>query len=247
MADTVVLQTILATRASRAFSSLGQLNYQYIQDWVYNGPQQEILWSKKVAKLYYGKAPQYNYWNGCSTGGHQGYALAQTLAGELDGILANAPAMYWTRFQTAQMWGQIAMFDIAKGVIAGGKLAAVQNAAIAACDRNDGVQDGIIDDPRTCTFNAKANVCGQPTAPAAPNCLTPTEADAVNVMWDGPRNDSGKRIWFPIDRGTDFRSGMETCRLRSPRCSLDGIWKIRLTTTPALSRLLILASGETSR
>ena len=23
-------------------------------------------------------------------------------------------------------------------------------------------------------------------------------------MWDGPRNNSGKRIWFPIDRGTDF-------------------------------------------
>ena len=184
--------------------SLGQLNYQYIQDWVYNGPQQEILWSKEVAELYYGKAPVYNYWNGCSTGGHQGYALAQTLAGELDGILANAPAMYWTRFQTAQMWGQIAMFDIAQEVIPGGKLAAVQNAAIAACDKNDGVQDGIIDDPRTCTFNAKANVCGQPGAPAAPNCLTSTEADAVNVMWDGPRNDSGKRIWFPIDRGTDF-------------------------------------------
>jgi hypothetical protein len=184
--------------------SLGQLNYEYIQDWVYSGPQQEIIWSKMAADLYYGQAPLYNYWNGCSTGGHQGYALAQTLAGELDGILANAPAMYWTRFQTAQMWGQLAMYDIAGEVIAGGKLAAVQNAAIAACDMNDGVQDGIIDDPRTCTFNAKANVCGQPGAPAAPNCLTATEADAVNVMWDGPRNDSGKRIWFPIDRGTDF-------------------------------------------
>ena len=184
--------------------SLGHLNHQYIQDWVYNGPQQQILWSKKVAKLYYGKAPLYDYWNGCSTGGHQGYALAQTLAGELDGILANAPAMYWTRFQTAQMWGQIAMYDIAQEVIPAGKLAAVQNAAIAACDKNDGVQDGIINDPRTCTFNAKANVCGQAGAPAAPNCLTSTEADAVNVMWDGPRNDSGKRIWFPIDRGTDF-------------------------------------------
>src|SRR5579872_2489347 len=184
--------------------SLGQLNTQYIADWVYNGPQQEIIWSKKVANLYYGRAPLFNYWNGCSTGGHQGYALAQTLAGELDGILANAPAMYWTRFQTAQMWGQIAMFDIASEVISGGKLAAVQNAAIAACDKNDGVQDGIIDDPRTCTFNAKANICGRAGAPAAPNCLTATEANAVNVMWDGPRNDSGKRIWFPIDRGTDF-------------------------------------------
>jgi len=185
--------------------SLGHLNVQYITDWVYNGPQQEIIWSKAVAKLYYGMAPLFNYWNGCSTGGHQGYALAQTLAGQLDGILASAPAMYWTRFQTAQMWGQIAMFDIAADeVIAGGKLAAVQDAAISACDGNDGVLDGIIDDPRTCTFDAHTNVCGQPSAPAAPNCLTASEADAVDIMWDGPRNDAGRRIWFPIDRGTDF-------------------------------------------
>ena len=130
--------------------------------------------------------------------------LAQTFAGEVQGILAAAPAMYWTRFATAQQWGQIAMLDIADEVISGGKLAAVQMAAINACDGNDGVLDGIIDDPRTCTFNANANVCGQPTAPASPNCLTSTEANAVNVMWDGPRNSSGKRIWFPIDRGTDF-------------------------------------------
>jgi hypothetical protein len=188
----------------QAVISLGQLNYQYIQDWIYNGPQQEIIWSKKVAELYYAKAPQYNYWNGCSTGGHQGYALAQTLAGELDGVLANAPAMYWTRFQTAQMWGQIAMYDIAQEVIPAAKLAAVQNAAIAACDKNDGVADGIINDPRTCTFNAKANICGQAGAPAAPACLTPTEANAVNVIWDGPRSDIGNRIWYPLDRGSDF-------------------------------------------
>jgi hypothetical protein len=188
----------------QAVPSLGHLNTQYIQDWVYNGPQQSILQSKAIAALYYGRKPLYNYWNGCSTGGHQGMALAQTLASELDGILAEAPAMYWTRFQTAQMWGQIAMFDVADEVIAAGKLSAVQNAAIAACDGNDGVLDGIIDDPRTCTFNASTNLCGAPTAPAAPNCLSQAEVDAVNFMWDGPRNDVGNRIWFPIDRGTDF-------------------------------------------
>src|SRR6516225_8437172 len=179
-------------------------NLQAIEDFFRIGIKQQILFSKQIAGIYYQMSPVFNYWNGCSTGGRQGYLLAQELPDELDGILANAPAMYWTRFQTAQMWGQIAMFDIAKEVIAGGKLAAVQKAAIAACDLNDGVKDGIIDDPRTCTFNAKTNICGQPNAPAAPNCLTSTEADAVNVMWDGPRNDSGKRIWFPIDRGTDF-------------------------------------------
>ena len=174
-----------------------EVNVQFINDFFTNAPGQEIIWSKKVATLYYGMKPLYNYWNGCSTGGHQGMDLAQNFAGEVQGILASAPAMYWTRFATAQQWGQIAMYDIAHEVIAAGKLKAVQNAAIAACDRNDGVADGIIDDPRTCTFNANANVCGQPGAPAAPNCLTPTEANAVNVMWDGPRNDSGKRILVP--------------------------------------------------
>ena len=181
-----------------------ELNVQFINDYFTNAPGQEIIWSKKVATLYYGKAPRYNYWNGCSTGGHQGMDIAQNFAGEVQGILASAPAMYWTRFATAQQWGQIAMYDIADEVIAGGKLAAVQKAAIAACDGNDGVVDGIIDDPRTCTFNANANLCGAPSAPAAPNCLTAAEVTAVNTMWDGPRNDIGNRIWFPIDRGTDF-------------------------------------------
>jgi hypothetical protein len=186
----------------------GTYNLQFIEDFFRNGIKQEILWSKQIATTYYGKHPVYNYWNGCSTGGRQGYLLAQELGEELDGILANAPAMYWTRFQTAQMWGQIAMRQLAgetpPGAISQDKLLAVQKAAIAACDMNDGVLDNIIDDPRTCNFDAHANVCGESTAPLAPNCLTTAEADAVNKIWDGPRNKKGDRIWFPLDRGTDF-------------------------------------------
>jgi hypothetical protein len=68
---------------------------------------------------------------------------------------------------------------------------------------NDGVPDRIIDDPRTCHFDASANICGKLAAPAA-NCLTTAEAAAVNKIWDGPRNTKGDRIWFPLDRGTDF-------------------------------------------
>jgi hypothetical protein len=183
-------------------------NLEFIEDFFRVGIKQEILWSKQIAKIYYGRRPAYNYWNGCSTGGRQGYLLAQELGEELDGILANAPAMYWTRFQTAQMWGEIAMFELAgetpPGAIPPAKLLAVQKAAIAACDGNDGVLDGIIDDPRTCHFDASANICGKPNAPAPPNCLTTAEAAAVNRIWDGPRNKKGNRIWFPLDRGTDF-------------------------------------------
>lgn len=186
-------------------SADGSYNFQFINDFIRNGMKQQVLLSKRVARSYYAMQPAYNYWNGCSTGGRQGYVLAQELAHELDGILANAPAIYWTRFQTAQMWGQIAMRELAGGPIAAAKLTQATASAVAACDANDGVADGVIDEPRTCTFSAQANVCGAPTAPAA-NCLTGAEAEAIDRIWDGPRNGDGKRIWFGLDRGTSINA-----------------------------------------
>ncbi|HXI77360.1 MAG TPA: tannase/feruloyl esterase family alpha/beta hydrolase [Steroidobacteraceae bacterium] len=181
----------------------GTYNLQFINDFIRNGMKQQILFSKAVAKTYYAQKPAYNYWNGCSTGGRQGYVLAQELPGELDGILANAPAIYWTRFQTAQMWGQIVMRDTVGAPISAAKLNQATASAIAACDAKDGVVDGIIDDPRTCTFSAQANVCGTATAPAS-NCLTLQEADAIDKIWDGPRNARGNKVWFGLDKGTSL-------------------------------------------
>jgi hypothetical protein len=184
----------------------GTYNFQFINDFIRNGMKAQVLFMKSVAKSYYAQKPAYNYWNGCSTGGRQGYVLAQELGTELDGVLANAPAMYWTRFQTAQMWGQIAMKDLAGGPVATAKQEQATASAIAACDANDGVVDGVIDDPRTCKFSATANICGSPTAPAT-NCLTPGEAAAIDLIWDGPRNAKGNKIWFGLDRGTNLGTG----------------------------------------
>jgi feruloyl esterase len=183
----------------------GTYNLQFINDFIRNGMKQQVLFSKAVAGTYYGMSPAYNYWNGCSTGGRQGYVLAQELGDEVDGILANAPAIYWTRFQTEQMWGQIVMNELLGDQIPGAKLSQATTSAVDACDLNDGVADRIIDDPRTCKFSAMANVCGMPTAPAS-NCLTLQEADAIDRIWDGPRNRRGHKIWFGLDRGTNLSS-----------------------------------------
>lgn len=192
----------------------GTYNLQFINDFIRNGMKQQVLFSKAVAKTYYAQRPAYNYWNGCSTGGRQGYVVAQELGKELDGILANAPAMYWTRFQTAQMWGQIVMRELlattdAHGTpvpgtpISAAKLNQATASAVAACDAADGVTDGVIDDPRTCKFSAKANICDTATAPVA-NCLTAAEAEAIDLIWDGPRNERGNKIWYGLDRGTSL-------------------------------------------
>jgi hypothetical protein len=181
----------------------GTYNLQFINDFIRNGMKAQVLLSKRIAATYYAQEPAYNYWNGCSTGGRQGYVLAQELGRELDGILASAPAMYWTRFQTAQMWGEIAMKDLAGGPIPAAKLNQATASAVAACDAADGVVDGVIDEPRACSFSAKDNICGASTAPAA-NCLNAAEAEAIDRIWDGPRNPDGKRVWFGLDRGTSL-------------------------------------------
>src|SRR5439155_14072179 len=54
----------------------GTYNLEFIEDFFRVGIKQEILWSKQIAATYYGEQPVYNYWNGCSTGGRQGYLLA---------------------------------------------------------------------------------------------------------------------------------------------------------------------------
>jgi len=89
------------------------------------------------------------------------------------------------------------------GPIVPAKLEQARSSAVAACDAADGLTDGIIDDPRTCHFSAKANICGSQTAPAT-NCLTAAEAAAIDLIWDGPRNAQHNKIWFGLDRGAAF-------------------------------------------
>jgi tannase/feruloyl esterase len=180
-----------------------QLNYGRLDDFLNESIHQQYKWSLALAETYYGMAATRNYWNGCSTGGRQGLALALRHAKDFDGFLVGAPANFHTRLQVATVWPTWVNKDIAGNTLTNPKMQAANASAIAACDAQDGVADGLLADPRACKFDAAANVCAQPGAPATPNCLTADEAKAVNMIWDGPRNDHGKRIWFPFGRGAN--------------------------------------------
>jgi hypothetical protein len=132
---------------------------------------------------------------------------------EYDGFLLAAPGFYWNQFALAFTW-PYAVFK--KMVQQGGVMPSTEQqtaltaSVFAACDGLDGVVDGIINDPRQCTFSATANICGKPEAPVAPNCLSPAQAVAFDRMWDGPRNKYGRRIWYPYDKSIPFGGGPRT-------------------------------------
>ena len=180
-----------------------ELNTGLLDDFLNESIKQQYQWALRLAKEYYGTAASRNYWNGCSTGGRQGLALALRHAKDFDGFLTGAPANFHTRLQVATVWPAWVNKDVAGFTVTNAQMQAANASAIAACDAQDGLADGLIGDARQCKFDARANICGQPGAPATNCLLNEAQADAVNRVWDGPRNDHGKRIWFPFGRGAN--------------------------------------------
>jgi hypothetical protein len=184
-----------------------------IADWTHRGTHYGKQWAITLAQTYYGKSPTRIYYNGASGGGNMGMGQLMNYGDEYDGFLLAAPGFYWNQFTLAFTWPYVVFKKMVQqgGVMPSTEQQTALTASVfAACDGLDGVVDGIINDPRRCTFSATANICGKPGAPVTPNCLTPAQAVAFDRMWDGPRNKYGRRIWYPYDKSIPFGGGPRT-------------------------------------
>jgi hypothetical protein len=185
--------------------SPGHPNIPLQQDFAYRSEHRMAVIGKQLINAFYGPSKLlYSYWNGCSTGGRQGLAMAQRYPADYDGILSGAPAIHFDRFQAAMDWMPMVSRLENGGAVPTAKLALATNAAVAACDSLDGVVDGILTDPRACTYDARKLV--SKGCPSTDNsCLSDTEATVINKIWYGPTNEKGnKRLWYGEVRGTNL-------------------------------------------
>jgi len=150
--------------------------------------------AKAVIGAYYGKQPARSYFVGCSDGGREGLMEAQRFPEDFDGIVAGAPANDWSNLCTGFIWNGQALLKDAGSAIPLAKLPAIQKAALAACDANDGVKDGLIEDPRTCRFDPSVLVC---KAEDTSGCLTETQIVALKKIYEGPKNPRTGQQIFP--------------------------------------------------
>lgn len=183
----------------------GTLNTGLLTDFASRSVHDMAIIGKDVADNFYRRSVTYSYFTGCSTGGRQGYAEAQRYPTDFQGILANAPAIDWNRFEIATLWSQ-AVFNEEKVAPTTCELNAFTTAVVTACDRLDGVKDGIIDDPQRCTWDARRLIGTTLVCDGQTVTISAAEADAVNKIWDGPRSKSGKKLWYGLPKGADFAS-----------------------------------------
>lgn len=183
---------------SFALTTDGALDMPLIEDFASRSLIELTDTSRALIGEFYGEPAEYSYWNGCSTGGREGLMLAQRYPEAYDGILAGAPAINFDRFLPSMLWPQVVMDEELGGPIDDCKLALATDAAVEACDANDGVSDGVLEDPRACDFDP-GSLVGVDTPCGA---FTETDAAVIQAMWDGARTPDGEPLWYGLTPGT---------------------------------------------
>ena len=189
-------------------------------DFGHRALHETAIQSKAIIRAYYGKDINQAYFFGCSDGGREALMEAERYPEDFNGIVAGAPANYWTHHFTGFIWNEKALHDNPASSIPATKLAAIQKAALAACDALDGVKDGLIEDPRQCHFNPSVLKC---SGADGPDCLTQPQIDALQKIYSGPKNPRTQEQIYPgYEPGTEAEAGAWSAWIIGPIQSLFG-------------------------
>jgi len=167
-------------------------NPQKATDYAWRAVHLTAATAKQITKEYYGKSASRAYWNSCSNGGRQGLIEAQRFPDDFDGIVANAPWVDQTGFTIGAMWNQKAL---SAAPVTPAKLALVADKVMTKCDEIDGLKDGLIDDPRKCSFDPARDVPACSAGTDGADCLTAAQAEAIAKVYSGPV--SNGKAFFP--------------------------------------------------
>ena len=146
--------TGIGSRASWAYNNL-----QAEFDYGIRGHHVAALAGKAITEHYYGRAPKFSYHVGSSGGGKQGMVEANRFPWNFDGILAMVPSSV-TASGVMILWNALATHDEdGNPLFTAADLGVLHAGAIAACDADDGLEDGIIGgDPRTCANSIRPHL-----------------------------------------------------------------------------------------
>ncbi|KAK5049973.1 hypothetical protein LTR84_004092 [Exophiala bonariae] len=191
-------------------TEVGQ-NIPFLQDqeqtieWIRQSIASLTTPTRDLVERFYGQPPSHSYFQGCSTGGAQGFALAQYHPELFDGIIAGCPGNWYSHLILSFLWNYLAAKD---ALLAQDTLTFIANATIKSCDGADGVMDGVIENPLECQFNISQLQCASGQAPNTTEgvqCLTEKQIATYKAIRAGPKESDTGRVVYP-----GFESGSES-------------------------------------
>lgn len=173
-------------------------------DWGSRATHLMTVASKQVIEAFYGHAPRYSYFNGCSTGGQQALQEAQRFPDDYDGILGGNPASNRTHGHTAVVWNYAAYHKTALSqFFSTDQTKAMSTSVAQMCAAKSGgvAGDPFLTDPRACDWDPAVMQCtGLPDG----ICLTADQVVAARTVYQGARNPrTGRQIFPGLPRGSE--------------------------------------------
>ena len=157
-------------------------------DYAYRGVHLATQFAKTVIARYYERDIDYAYIKGCSNGGRAAMMEAVRFPDDYDGIIAGAPGLSYQEILRWTIGG--ARFH-KTNPLTQESLQLLDDASRLACDGLDGVEDGVIDDPRRCTedlFDIDALAC---PAGQSKDCLTRGQIKTARYMYSDVVDEKG--------------------------------------------------------
>ena len=172
---------------------------QRIED--YGGRAQHLTATatKQILRAYYTRPARYSYFMGCSNGGQQGLTAAQRYPEDYDGIVSGAPGTSFPDMSTYVMLSGRANAGAAEGRLTQQDMQFAVARMVAACDKNDGVEDGLIEHPPSCKFDFSSLTCA---GAESGECLSKPQTQTLRGLFSPLRDSAGKEIYPPPAVGT---------------------------------------------
>ncbi|HAS49763.1 MAG TPA: hypothetical protein DCS33_10860 [Gammaproteobacteria bacterium] len=221
-------------------SAFGYNNRQAEIDFGYRAVHLTVMAGKTLVNNYYNRAPDYSYFEGCSTGGRQGLMEAQRYPNDFDGIVAGAPVNYYQAMNAAGTWnlqrmfkdnfaGNLAIDSNGDGQRDSVELVRILNdAVLQKCDANDGIRDGVLNNPLSCDFDPRVDLADHmcPSSGNGAVCFNDAQIQTIADFYSGPYDSNGTVIYPGRTKGSELdwiglfvpsaSNGMAPSMLRGP-------------------------------
>jgi feruloyl esterase len=197
----------------------GHAGHPLSAEWAYNNLERLVSFghlavhltavtAKALIEDYYDQEISRSYFTGCSRGGGHGFTEAQRYPEDFDGIVAGSPAFDWTGIAALASQINAAMYpdpsDLQRAIVGPEEQRLIESSYLEMCDAQDGIEDGILNDPRQCAFDVGTLLCeGEKTD----RCLSAEQLAAVRVVYEGPRDSQGRSLYPGFPYGGESSPG----------------------------------------
>jgi feruloyl esterase len=171
-------------------SSWARGHPELIRDYGWRAVHLSTVAAKQFVAKFYGKSPDFSYFESCSNGGRQALMEAARFPADYDGIMAGAPAAVWTDLILAMVWTTQSQLPPG-ATIRSEQAELLQTEVVRQCDALDGQTDGLVSDPPKCKFDPSRLACG---VSDLSQCFTPPQLEALRKIQAGPRDVSGRQL-----------------------------------------------------